>query len=257
MGSFVLETAKDFFRGGPSFFLTGVMTAIGGKRERRVRLKNAGQVVIRPKDSDFKTFRQVFRDSDYALDSEAAERRVETAYKAMLDAGEIPVIVDAGANIGAATRWFARKFDKAAIVAIEPDPENARILRLNTGDLPRARVMEAAVGGEPGFVAMTNIGESWAVATVREASGLPIVTIADALATIPGGKLFIVKIDIEGFESDLFAGDTAWLDEPCVVYIEPHDWLLPGQRSSRSFQRVFGERDFEIFVKGENLAYVR
>ena len=42
-----------------------------------------------------------------------------------------------------------------------------------------------------------------------------------------------------------------------VVFIEPHDWLMPGEGSSRSFQAAFGQRDFEIFVSGENIIYVR
>jgi hypothetical protein len=47
------------------------------------------------------------------------------------------------------------------------------------------------------------------------------------------------------------------LDDAFAVYIEPHDWMLPGQGSSRSFQAAFGARDFEIFLRGENLIYIR
>ena len=72
-----------------------------------------------------------------------------------------------------------------------------------------------------------------------------------------GSALFIVKIDIEGFESDLFASQTEWVDDAHVIVLEPHDWLLPGQATSRNFQIVLARHDFDILISGENLIYVR
>ena len=72
-----------------------------------------------------------------------------------------------------------------------------------------------------------------------------------------GPQLFIVKIDNEGFESDVFAGDATWLSDAALVYLEPHNWMLPGQKTSRNFQREMANHDFEIFIKGENLIHVR
>ena len=56
---------------------------------------------------------------------------------------------------------------------------------------------------------------------------------------------------------DLFAANTDWIDAAFVIYVEPHDWLLPGKRTSRSFQRELARRDFELLIRGENLIYVR
>lgn len=83
------------------------------------------------------------------------------------------------------------------------------------------------------------------------------LTIDQAVATVPAGSLLIAKIDIEGFESDLFDGDLRWMDDVHVIFLEPHDWMLPGRRTSRSFQAALGQRDFELFLSGENLIYVR
>jgi hypothetical protein len=69
--------------------------------------------------------------------------------------------------------------------------------------------------------------------------------------------LFCVKIDIEGFESDVFASNTEWLDDVTVVLVEPHDWMLPGQGSSRTMQVAMAARPFEMLISGENLIYVR
>jgi hypothetical protein len=68
---------------------------------------------------------------------------------------------------------------------------------------------------------------------------------------------FLAKIDIEGFESDLFSSSTDWLNNLDVLLIEPHDWLFPRKGTSRPFQKVMAEHDFEIHIIGENLVYVR
>jgi len=80
---------------------------------------------------------------------------------------------------------------------------------------------------------------------------------ADAFAKVAGGIPFIAKIDIEGFESDLFSANVEWLNDVSMVIIEPHDWMLPGKKTSRSFQAAMGRHDFEIFISGENLIYIR
>jgi hypothetical protein len=39
--------------------------------------------------------------------------------------------------------------------------------------------------------------------------------------------------------------------------IEPHDWMLPGQMTSRAFQQAMAAHPFEMFIRGENILYVR
>ncbi len=39
---------------------------------------------------------------------------------------------------------------------------------------------------------------------------------------------WIVKVDIEGGEADLFAANTEWVDAVPVIIIELHDWMLEG-----------------------------
>jgi hypothetical protein len=41
------------------------------------------------------------------------------------------------------------------------------------------------------------------------------------------------------------------------VFIEPHEWMMPGKATSRSFQLEFGKRDFDLLLNGEGLLYVR
>lgn len=251
-----LSYLSDLSEGGGRFAFGGIMSKFSSAETIAVKLPANGRVFVRPRESDFATLRQVFIGQEYRLPATAIER-VDREYQRICASGMIPVIVDAGANIGAASIWLKARFPEATIIAIEPDPSNAFMARKNLAGLQDVVVMEAAIGGEPGFVSIVAAGKSWAVQTERAEAGCAIVTIDQAVATITSGKLLIVKIDIEGFESDLFDGDLRWLDDAFVVYIEPHDWMLPGKGSSRSFQAAFGERDFEIFLSGENLVYVR
>ena len=162
-----------------------------------------------------------------------------------------------GRILGAASIWFRSRFPEAAIVAIEPDASNAAIARKNIAGLRGVILIEAAVGARAGFVSVIAAEQGWAVKTERASTGCPVVTIDQAVKAVPSGKLLAVKIDIEGFESDLFKSNLGWMDDVSAVYIEPHDWLFPGEGTSRSFQKAFGERDFEIFLRGENLIYMR
>jgi hypothetical protein len=93
--------------------------------------------------------------------------------------------------------------------------------------------------------------------TSRSIEGeVPIVTIPELVSTVPDGRLFGAKIDIEGFESDVFSQNTDWLNDLKFLFLEPHDWMLPGAKTSREFQKRLAHCDFDIIVAGENLLYV-
>jgi FkbM family methyltransferase len=252
----LLNGLRDLQKIGPSFLLSGISSRVSRKETVLVKISRNIRAEVRPRQSDFSTLQQIFRDQEYLLPTYVAEH-VDKELRRIVASGSVPVIVDAGANIGAASIWFRSRFPDATIVAIEPDASNAEIARRNISGLQDVILVEAAVGGEAGFASIVEAEQGWAVQTERADTGCPIVTINQAVRSVPSGKLLIAKIDIEGFESDLFVDNLEWLDEALVVYIEPHDWMLPGEGTSRGFQKAFGERDFEIFIRGENLIYMR
>jgi hypothetical protein len=91
-----------------------------------------------------------------------------------------------------------------------------------------------------------------------ESADVPVVTVADLVAEHgEEGELLLVKLDIEGFERDLFAENIDWIDEVQAIIVEPHDWLFPGQFSSLPMQKALFGRNFELLVLGENLIFVR
>lgn len=257
----VLIQIEDNWRDARAFglsFLLRHAARLTGQLVSRVFIPNIGHVYVRTLESDVAAFRQVFISRDYDLgDTSPAQVRVKARYSAILSSGKTPVIIDAGANVGSASLWFAQQYPAARIVAIEPEPGNLTILFRNVRERGNISVLDAAVGCSSGFVAIENEGMGWAARTVRAETGTRVITIADAVATVPDAELLIAKIDIEGFESDLFARNVDWINDAHMVIIEPHDWMLPGQRSSGSFQKTMAQHSFEMFLSGENLIYVR
>ena len=242
---------------GPRFLLRH-LAHLRTSKFAHVEIPRIGTTCIRVGDSDICVLRQVFveREYDFAPIPEA-EQRIQERYRGILAAGRTPVIVDAGANIGLAALWFATQFPEAKVVAIEPEPNNLALLQRNVAGHDRIIALHAAIGSEPGFVDVASQGMSYAATTSRSDAGVPILTMADALAKVDRGDLFIAKIDIEGFESDLFSQNLDWIDRTDVIVIEPHDFMLPDRHTSRALQRAMGQRNFDLFIRGENLVYLR
>jgi FkbM family methyltransferase len=237
-------------------------SSLAGSGTFHTRIRGAGPVTIRNGTSDVAVLRQVFRDREYDLARYPAVNAIVSAkYHRILEAGNVPLIIDGGANMGATPIWFATEFPKARIIAVEPDPRNAAICRENTRRHPGVEVLEAALGSASGVVALSNTTElEWAVRTVRgDASAtIPMCTISQIVSSQPPRtQLFIAKIDIEGFEEDLFEANTEWLEEVEIVFVEVHDWLFPRRFTSRPLQRAMARYDFEMLLLGENLVYIK
>lgn len=155
-------------------------------------------------------------------------------------------VMDAGAHIGAASVWFLRAWPWAQVVALEPDPENHALLQRNLP--PRGLGYRAALTGRAGEVALVKGLDTWSH-QVEPGVGTPSMT----MASWP--DFHVVKIDIEGSEADVFAGDTAWVDRTPIIMIELHDWLFAG--SGDSYRACVSGRDRETFNQGEVTISVR
>lgn len=254
----VMNAVRDGMTFGPAIYLRGVLP-----RDRHgatsVRTRK-GRFYTRPGDSDMDVLRQVFALREYDLRKFPQFQRINDDYLDCVAEGRTPVIVDAGANIGAASVWLSETFPKARIFAVEPDAENARLCRLNCAGRANIEVVEAAIGSQPGRVTLARPdGQSWSIRTERAETGeTPIVTIPQLKDRAgPDARLFIVKIDIEGFERDLFSASTDWVSDPTVIFLELHDWLFPGKFSSANAQRAMLAQNREMLISGENLVFIR
>ncbi|EBQ4753906.1 FkbM family methyltransferase [Salmonella enterica subsp. diarizonae] len=76
---------------------------------------------------------------------------------------------------------------------------------------------------------------------------------SDILSAFEPASLFILKVDIEGGEKNLFSGDVCWFDDFYLCIIELHNWLYPGEGASGPFLRLCGQRDRDFIYRGENI----
>ena len=214
----------------------------------------------RPNTSDEGVIRQIFHNKDYDLGQLRRGGELLAFWRAQAARGLRPLIVDAGANIGAASVWFHQQFPDATIFAIEPDRRNFEILAKNAVGRPIS-CLNGAVTSRPNPVKVVDPGEgNWGFRTALLADGefhetavesvqIGRILDLDSRETYP----FIVKIDIEGAEAELFACNVEWLDRVPLVIIELHDWLIPKQRTSGNFLRAIAPLDRDFVCLGENI----
>lgn len=131
------------------------------------------------------------------------------------------LVFDLGAHAGNRTRAFAAM--GCRVVAVEPQPHLAGVLKLLYGWRRDVTLVPVAVGASPGRLALhlnlvnptVATGSSAFIAAAKEADGwreqrwtrqvIVEQTTLDALIAAHGRPAFI-KIDVEGFEADVLAG---------------------------------------------------
>ena len=178
---------------------------------------------------------------------------VQAAYANIIKSGKTPLIIDCGANMGASTAWFDMRYPKSKIVAIEPAAANLSLLQANCGHGSNITIVEAGVGPEDNIAYLQdNGGGHWGYQTGQTMSDKPvkIVSLAKLIDTNRDELIvpFILKIDVEGAEKDLFEHSLESIAAFPVIIFEPHDFYMPGARTASPFFKFHAEagRDFSF-----------
>ena len=213
-------------------------------------------------DADRGVVQQILVSQDYSLDALARGEEIRAHYNRLTGAGTKPLIIDAGANIGASVVYFCMNFPQAHVLALEPAPDNFELLVPNTAGLD-VDARRAGIAATTGHATLRDPGlGEWGYRTERDGGDGPLVELcaaADLVAakTKQGFAPFIAKIDIEGGEDELFSSATDWVDEFPLIIIELHDWLFPRRANSRNFLQCIARRDRDFIYLGENVFSVR
>ena len=204
-------------------------------------------LVLRSRSSDVKVFHQVFVDREHDV-----KRLAPTA----------TTIIDAGANVGFSSVFFATEFPGAQVIAIEPEPSNYAQLVRNTASYPNITPVHAALWSGRGVVSIENPeSEEWAFRvfasdSTRDRATIPATGVADVLAQFGLSQVDILKIDIEGAETEVFGpGCDEWLGCVRNLVIELHDYLKPG--CSRAVHAAATRVGFAHTMQGEFTIFVR
>lgn len=214
-------------------------------------------------DADRGVINQIFVNEDYAIRRLKRSNDINIRYDDICKRGKIPLILDLGANIGASALYFHCHYPKSKIIAVEPDAENFSLLKENVKNTPVDCINNAVSNFRgKGYLADNGYGEwGYALAPVDNGSGqyVDVLRIDDILSVFHESQfeLFIVKMDIEGGEREVFDDACLWFERCDLLIIEIHDWLYPNMNTSRNFFRHHSALYRDLVHIGENIFSVK
>ena len=175
-------------------------------------------LTIRMRTSDHMVFRDIFQRHEYLFNPPQTPS----------------TIVDAGANVGFASIYFANRWPGARIIALEPDPENFDALEKNARPYPNIVPVQAAVWKESAKLDLFDAGKgSWGLQTRVSADGrVDGLTLPEVMRRYGMQHVDVLKMDIEGAEKEVFEGYDEWIDRVGSLIVEIHDHLRPGAQAS-------------------------
>lgn len=121
-------------------------------------------------------------------------------------------VIDIGAHIGYYSRIFSKLAGRnGAVFAFEPDPDNYKLLNINSKKLKNIKIFNEALSdkvGEIAFYKSNNTGCHSIVTqnSIKEIIKVPTETLDEFTAKNKIQKIDLIKIDVEGGEPVVFAG---------------------------------------------------
>lgn len=136
-----------------------------------------------------------------------------------------PVMIDCGANIGLASLYFKQLYKNAQIVAIEADPDIARILSTNfdTNRLS-GEIIQKAVWTNDNMT--INFGQSGSdagsILATENVISVPTIRLKSLLESYE--KIDFLKMDIEGAEFEVILDCAQALQRVDYLFVEFHSF---------------------------------
>lgn len=137
-------------------------------------------------------------------------------YRELFDSRHLGTVFDIGANFGDKAAIFRRLADR--VICVEPDRRAVKALKARFRRHPGVKVLETAIGAKRGTASLMRLSDGSALNTLSQKHAdvhhigndnhdVVEVTTADSLIATYGMPSFI-KVDVEGFESEVFQGLT-------------------------------------------------
>jgi FkbM family methyltransferase len=147
-----------------------------------------------------------------------------------VDLGPVRRVLDLGANCGFSIRLWQEQFAGAKIIAVEPDPDNVRLCRMNAGEDTSSvlTLIQACVAATERTVYLDRAGQDWGIVMRDEGAGggsaVQTVTMARILSDWGAeAGVDLLKCDIEGAEAELFGACQPWIGRVRNLVVEVHE----------------------------------
>ena len=216
----------------------------------KVVFHNDTSVIVRNTNhSDGDVFKQIFNEQEYQL--------IKKLFLLNNNFQSSKIIIDAGANVGYTSFYFATAFPESKIFAIEPSQENAKQFLLNMASLTKPQSIKlyqnalCHISGT--YFNIENDfrdGKDWSLSTVENKQGaIKGITIQEIIDQNSLAHISLLKIDIEGAERFIFKKENNlnFLKITEVIAIEIHD-----EYDIRDvINQILQDNNFMIFESGE------
>ena len=182
-------------------------------------LENGVSIRLRDKGSDFSVFNQIFVEKEYEF------------CKRFFGKEEALIVVDAGANIGLTSLYLSQYFSFAQFFCIEPSIANLRHLAVNLESNDIAfKVWEGALWAGGAVLSPKSYGDGrdWSFSVeevdLENPSGETVsgISVQEFIDHHQIDVIDFFKMDIEGAEKVVFAGDLSWLKKVRLIAVEVH-----------------------------------
>ena len=231
------------------------------------RKSNQTFIIFIRSSTDWYTNWQVFLEDQFSLSfltsnlsKSSKEKEVDDYYNQIIKNEYKPLIIDCGSNNGASSIYFSLTYPKAKIISLEIDEGNylQSLKNIETNKLVVA-VLNQGVASEDGYGDFIDPGlgnNAYRIEKASGSTGISLISITSIIKNISYEEKvipFLVKIDIEGGEKELFSKNKHWIKDFPVMIAELHDWLLPGQTTSLNFLKTISEQNRDFVYRGENV----
>ena len=212
---------------------------------------------------DINTVFQIFGYEEYNLNNFIGRYKMYTKY---YNSKKKLLIIDCGSNIGSSTRYFNEIFKKSKIIAIEPEKNNFSFSKLNVSTNDVKLINSAVSSSKKNFeIRKNNDPRAHTVNYLNRPKNnkhnKKTFLIDQIVNQYKNYLPFIIKIDIEGAESDLFKKNIKWLNDFKIIIIELHDWMMPNKSISSSFIKSLSstlkKTRRDLIIQGENLISIK
>lgn len=167
-------------------------------------------------------------------------------------------ILDGGANIGGASRYWHKQYPEATIIAVEPDPENFEILTENTSEISKISCVQGGIWSSDTKLSFEN-DKAWkySLQVVEDNINgkIQAYSIPSLMEKFNWDFIDVLKLDVEGSEVEILSKNTEpWIDKIGTLILELHPDI--DYRCSRILFKAFSNRDFILKWRGENLILI-
>ena len=209
---------------------------------------------------DYITIREIFILECYKINQLLNYNKIKKFYKNIENKNKIPILIDCGANIGASSHYFNKVYKKSKLICLEPDKRNFELLIKNIINTDIVKINKAVSSVIGQFKMLRTTEDPRAFSAVASENGeVQSTSINEILSNYSDDKYepFLIKIDIEGGEKNLFESNLEWINKFKIIIIEPHDWLYPENNIFQNFLKSISCLNRDFVILNENIISIK